>query len=293
MPEQAEIAKPGGPLIRNISDTALWVAVYRGRESERPDALFHDPFARRLAGERGEAIARSMPHVERSLWTYTARTLRVDQIVAAQVHAGADMVINLAAGLDARPYRMDLPSSLKWIEVDLPLMIDYKEEILREEKPRCSLERIRLDLADVAARRDLFREVGAKAKRILVITEGLLIYLSREQVLELGHDLAAEASVSDWVVELTSPGLLKMIQKHLAAVHESGSPFKFAPSEGPDFFQECGWKPVEVYSLLHTLAVRKRLPWFLRLVALFPESNGRQGSRPWSAICRVTRMKER
>jgi O-methyltransferase involved in polyketide biosynthesis len=38
--------------IRNVSDTALWVATYRALESERPDALFNDPFARRLAGVR-------------------------------------------------------------------------------------------------------------------------------------------------------------------------------------------------------------------------------------------------
>lgn len=40
------------PLIRNISDTARWAAVYRARESQRLDALFRDPFARRLAGAR-------------------------------------------------------------------------------------------------------------------------------------------------------------------------------------------------------------------------------------------------
>ena len=39
---------------RNISDTARWVAVYRAIESERPDAWFRDPLAKRLAGERGE-----------------------------------------------------------------------------------------------------------------------------------------------------------------------------------------------------------------------------------------------
>ena len=44
------------PLIRNISDTALWAAAYRARENERPNAVFRDPFARRLAGSRGEQI---------------------------------------------------------------------------------------------------------------------------------------------------------------------------------------------------------------------------------------------
>lgn len=39
--------------VTGVSDTARWVAVYRAWESARPDALFHDPFAQRLAGDRG------------------------------------------------------------------------------------------------------------------------------------------------------------------------------------------------------------------------------------------------
>ncbi|HEY6271885.1 MAG TPA: SAM-dependent methyltransferase [Terriglobales bacterium] len=290
MTEQAAISSTGGPLIRNISDTALWVAVYRARETERPDALFRDPYARRLAGNRGEEIARSMEFGERNAWSYVARTLRVDQIVDARVKDGADMVINLAAGLDTRPYRMALPPSLHWVEVDLPGMIDYKEDILHEEKPRCSLERVRLDLANTVARRDLFCELGGKTNKALVITEGLLIYLSRDEVLGLGRDLAAQTKFADWIVELVSPGLLKMLQKQLAGLQRAGSPFKFAPREGPGFFTECGWKPVEVYSLLKTPAILNRLPWIGRLAARLPQSDGRQGIRPWGAICRVRRM---
>jgi O-methyltransferase involved in polyketide biosynthesis len=40
--------------IENVSDTARWVAMYRALESDRPDAHFHDPYARLLAGERGD-----------------------------------------------------------------------------------------------------------------------------------------------------------------------------------------------------------------------------------------------
>ena len=34
-------------LIRHISDTARWAAIYRARETERPNAVFRDPLARR------------------------------------------------------------------------------------------------------------------------------------------------------------------------------------------------------------------------------------------------------
>lgn len=278
------------PLIRDISDTALWVAVYRARETERQDALFRDPFARKLAGERGEQIAKGMQVGQRYEWPYTARTVRFDQIIMEQIKQGTDMVINLAAGLDTRPYRMDLPSSLKWIEVDLPGMIDYKEEIMGREKPRCALERIRLDLADIAGRRTLFQKLGSGARRVLVVTEGLLVYLTRDEVSALGRDLAAQSSFRDWAIDLCSPGLLKMLQKNLGALSEAGSPLKFGPEEGPGFFTASGWKAAEVYSMLKTAAGIKRLPFFLRLMSFLPESNGRQGSRPWGAVCRLTRM---
>jgi len=284
------MASPEQPLIRNISDTALWVAVFRARETERQGALFRDPFARKLAGERGEQIAADMQRGLRYEWPYTARTVRFDQIVTEQIKRGADMVINLAAGLDTRPYRMDLPSSLTWVEVDLPGMIDYKEEILAEEKPRCVLERVRLDLADIAGRRALFQRLGRHAGKVLVLTEGLLVYLTRDEVSALAQDLAAQSNFHDWAIDLCSPGLLEMLQKNLGALSEAGSPLKFGPEEGPEFFLPSGWKAVEVYSMLKTAAKIKRLPFFLWMMSFLPESNGRQGSRPWGAVCHLTRM---
>jgi methyltransferase (TIGR00027 family) len=278
------------PLIRNISDTARWVAVYRARETERPDALFKDPFARRLAGERGEEIARSLPFAEKYAWPYVARTINFDRIIAEQIRLGADMVINLAAGLDARPYHMELPPQLQWVEVDLAPLTDYKEEILAGEKPRCQLRRVRLDLSDREKRQQLFRELGEKSKKALILTEGLLVYLSPQEVLDLGRDLAAQASFREWAIDLASPGLLKMLQKNLGALEKAGSPLKFAPAEGPGYFTACGWKPVEVYSQLKTAARVNRLPFGLKLLSWLPESNGRQGGRPWSAVCRLTRM---
>ena len=101
------------------------------------------------------------------------------------------MVVNLAAGLDTRPYRMELPPSLRWVEVDLPDLLDYKESILEGERPGCRLDRIRLDISDRAARNALLKDLGTKAKNVLIVTEGLIVYLSRDQVCELAADLAA------------------------------------------------------------------------------------------------------
>ena len=70
-------------LIRNISDTALLAAVYPARETEHPEALFRDPFARRLAGERGEKIAKSLAFSEKNAWSWFTRTYVFDQFISS------------------------------------------------------------------------------------------------------------------------------------------------------------------------------------------------------------------
>jgi methyltransferase (TIGR00027 family) len=274
------------PLIRNISDTARWVATYRAQESERADAIFRDPFARALAGERGAQIAAATPFMQQAAWAMIARTYLIDQIVEREVQRGADLIVNLAAGLDTRPHRMNLPRTLHWVEVDLPEILDYKEQVLAGAAPTCALERVRLDLSDRDARRVLFARLGRSATRILVIAEGLVIYLTAEDVGALASDLAAIRTFERWAVDLASPGLLTMMQKRMSdLVTQAGAPYRFAPPQGPPFFIPFGWTPIEVRSLMKTAAKLKRLSLFLRVMALLPDSSGAQGSRPWSAVC--------
>jgi methyltransferase (TIGR00027 family) len=284
MAETQPTATPG--TVRNVSDTARWAAYFRARETARPDALFRDPFADRLCGQHGVDIANTLPDGNKHAWAWVTRTYLFDYFINQELQQGVDLVLNLAAGLDARPYRMQLPALLVWIEVDLPEILAYKEEILANEKATCALERVRLNLADGDARRTLFAELNRRAKKILVLTEGLLIYLSEEEVARLARDVASGASFERWIMDLASPGLLKMMQKttgkHLS---EAGAPFKFAPAEGPAFFTPHGWEPMEVKAMLQTAAKFKRPPFFLRLLARLPERPGPAGNRPWSGVC--------
>ncbi|MGZ4826488.1 MAG: class I SAM-dependent methyltransferase [Terriglobales bacterium] len=272
--------------IRHISDTALWVAVYRAEESERADALFRDAYARKLAGERGRQIAAAMPFAQRHSWSYVARTWLVDQVIEREVRQGTDVIINLAAGLDSRPYRMQLPASLRWVEIDLPDMLNYKHEVLAAERPVCVLERVPLDLRSIAARRELFQRLDGEAKRVLVVSEGFIVYFEAADAAELARDLAAQSCFRHWVTDLTSPALLKMLQKAIGTpLVEAGSPLKFAPREGPEFFVPYGWKSIETRSLLHTAAKLKRLSFGMRMLSLLPDPAGRKPDKPWGGVC--------
>jgi methyltransferase (TIGR00027 family) len=279
-------------VVRDISDTAFWVAHYRAQETDRADAVFRDPHARALAGERGERIAKAQKLGDKNAWSFMARTYLFDQFILDEVRGGADLVVNLAAGLDARPYRMDLPRTLRWVEVDLPGILDYKENVLKGAAPVCTLERVRLDLADEAARRALFRRLAAGPSRAVVVTEGLLIYLSPEQVASLGRDIAATPPFGTWITDLASPALMKMMTARGAGdmIAAAGAPFKFAPAEGPDFFVPLGWTPARMSSLLKTAGRLNRLPFFLKVLSLLPQPATLPPNRPWAVVMGLERI---
>jgi len=270
--------------VRNVADTARWVAYFRARETERSDALFQDPYAKRLAGDLGFQIANTLPGGNKQEWAWVARTYLFDEFLRRVIREGADVVLNLAAGLDARPYRMDLPASLRWVEVDFPEIISYKADVLAGERPRCQLKRICLDLSDASARGSLFKEVSQGSTKVAVVSEGLLIYFASDEVGSLARDLSANPRFRHWVIDLASPGQLKLMQRSTGKeLGEAGAAFKFAPSEGPKFFIPHGWSAEDVRGLLKTAAQFSRAP--VELLSLATDWPGASGDFPWTGVC--------
>ncbi|HEX9293330.1 MAG TPA: class I SAM-dependent methyltransferase [Gemmatimonadales bacterium] len=275
--------------ISSVSDTARWVAMYRAMESERPDALFHDPYARRLAGPAGQQILASMPQGRRWAWPMIVRTAVMDEVIMRLVtQEGVDTILNLAAGLDARAYRLDLPAQLRWIDVDLEGILSYKEAALAGEQPRCRVEFVRADLTNQTARRTLFQRVGAQAKRALVIAEGLLVYLTPEDVTALATDLAAQPAFRWWLIDLGSPALQQFLSRTWGNQLRAGNaPMLFFPAEGTTFFAPTGWGEAEYHAILDEALRLKRAPrmsWVWRLLGLFASQKRRAEFKRFSGI---------
>ena len=84
--------------IHNVSDTALMVAACRAMETERPDGLVRDPFAARLAGERGMAIARALPMLPMMCFGI-GKAFPSFPIHLSLVLVFASMIVSVATGL--------------------------------------------------------------------------------------------------------------------------------------------------------------------------------------------------
>ncbi|MFI5228486.1 MAG: class I SAM-dependent methyltransferase [Gemmatimonadales bacterium] len=281
--------------IEHISDTARWVAVYRAMETARKDAIFRDPFAARLAGEKGEAIVDSMKRGRSMAWAMIVRTAAFDQIILERVKSGgANTVLNLAAGLDARAWRLQLPPTVRWIDVDLPDILDYKLEMLRDEKPLMQYEAVRVDLRDAARRQALFSQVGASSSRVLVVTEGLLIYLTPEQVTGLARDLHSPPSFRWWLIDLANPRLLEMMQKFWGKnAQAANAPFQFAPAESTKFFEPSGWSEIEFRSSMEEgqrLNREMRMMWLWRFLGRLRSKAVQEDFRRMSGIVLMERI---
>jgi methyltransferase (TIGR00027 family) len=273
------------PLISHVSDTARWVATYRAVESERPDALFDDRLADRLAGDRGRAIVAAAPRAIRNGWWLVARTKIIDDIILEAVGDGCDKVLNLAAGLDTRPYRLALPSDFKWVEADLPDLLAEKEQALADQTPRCQLTRHAVDLADPVARDEFLTEELADVSKALVLTEGLLMYLEESDVVALSAAFK-RPEVAWWMLDFSGPGLQKRMNKRTRGMLDS-APFKFAPENGVAFFEDLGWRAIEIESVFTVAHRLNRLPRWMRPLAWLPQPDPRKpGNNTYSGVVR-------
>jgi methyltransferase (TIGR00027 family) len=209
------------------------------------------------------------------------------------VRAGADLVVNLAAGLDTRAWRLSLPATLRWVDVDLPEILDYKTAAMRDVTPHCRYEAVAADLTDAARRQALFAQLGRESTKALVVTEGLLIYLTPESVAGLARDLHDIPAFRWWLIDIANPRLLQMMNKMWgASVEAARAPFQFAPAAGTDFFREHGWREVQFRSTMdeaHRLDREMKGMWKYRWMTKLMPAAKREEMRRFSGTVLLER----
>lgn len=197
------------PII-HVSDTALMVAAVRAYETELEDAYFRDPFAARLAGERGKSILEAMPHANVMRFGLAVRVKLLDDLLREAVaESEVATVLSVGCGLDTRPWRLDLRRDLRWIEIDFPDVLDYKEGLMSGEAPCCRRERLVADLNDPEQRSRIYEAAGHQPA--LMITEGVLMYLGAGTIEALAQEVVTESSVAHWLTDITTTGFRKAL----------------------------------------------------------------------------------
>ena len=258
--------------ITHVSDTALMVAACRAMETANPDGLVDDPFAALLAGPRGMAIAQALPRVDIMCFGIGIRSLFLDELVRKTI-AGREIatVLSLGSGLDTRPFRLDVPPHLRWIEVDFPEMLRYKTGALAGERPKCQVERIPADLNDPAQRRAVFASTGSAPA--LMITEGLLMYLPAQTVESLAAEAYREGGIRHWLLDVTSLAFARRARlETFQSVENVRAPDHLEGAQILDAIERNGWTATErrTYAADAWAAAQKRI---LAMMASRPASD--------------------
>lgn len=233
-----------------VSYTAQWMAAARALESEREDALYTDPFARRMAEPKGfELIDRYqggglLPFI-------SIRTRFLDDAIAS-VLADSDIrqVVLIAAGMDTRAFRLDWPAGVEVYEVDHGPLIEEKRRRLDQlgARPRTARHEVGTDLTGQWLP-DL-EEAGFDRRRpTLWVAEALTFFLTEEQAAGLLRLLAsASAPGSRLALDILGRSLLRspFSKPFLTVLNEDGTPWIFGTDEPEDFVGANGWKVVDL-----------------------------------------------
>lgn len=193
------------------------VAAGRAVETHRSDGLVNDPYAELFVAKADTSLpvptraGEPWPDPERvgdettvvdELWSLMSayqgvRSRSFDMDLLDATHGGATQVVLLAAGLDARAYRLDWPAGTTVFEVDQPQVMEFKNRVLAEsgDEPRCVRRSVPVDLREDWP--SALRAAGFDpAQPSVWLAEGLLPFLPAE----------AEAELFRLIGTLTTPG---------------------------------------------------------------------------------------
>lgn len=190
-----------------VMKTALWAAALRARSANDPQSLVADPFAIRLIGEDGlaEGLAYEQKH---GAGIHMLRRTRLfdDLILRIIGERSVGTVLYPGSGLDTRPYRLALPASLTWIEIDFPNVLNWKAQALAGHDPACKLIRAPADLTKPHAVQEAVKDIPTEGK-CLIVMENLLHYLDGLQTQNFFQDIRSFGSANMVLVDIGSPAL--------------------------------------------------------------------------------------
>lgn len=184
-----------GGSLDGVSETALGAAEMRAEEGLRPDRLFDDPYAAAFVAA-APPLFPDLPSLaddpelaalkDAFVSGIAIRTRFYDDYLLAACAAGCRQVVILAAGLDARAFRLDWPADVRVFELDLPDLFAFKETVLARQRavPRCIRRVVAVDLRDdwSTALTAAGFEPGLPSAWT---AEGLLAYLSNDDAVRL------------------------------------------------------------------------------------------------------------
>ena len=226
-----------------IAKTSLLTAAMRAAETKLNDRLFADPYAELLAGDEGTTLLQKALEESGPQPAIAIRTAFIDEKITNAVNKGVRQIVMLAAGMDTRAYRLQIPRDCTIFELDRKEVLNYKKEKLTDAKPICMLKFLPVDLTEDWI--PILQKSGFKKEQTLWLVEGVLIYLDPPHVATLFEKIDSLALPKDILIcDIANRLILESpyMEKQLQFLKSIGAPWLFGINEEPETFcDRIGW----------------------------------------------------
>ncbi|HEY0251261.1 MAG TPA: SAM-dependent methyltransferase, partial [Kofleriaceae bacterium] len=224
---------------------------YRARASAKPTPLFVDPWAKLIAGEEGEAIAKTLdqryPPME--LWL-TLRVAYLDRLVGMAVdELSIRQIVILGAGYDTRAARLPR-AGVRFFEVDHPATQAAKRGVVAglADYPVAAAIYVACDFEREDPIERLVANGFALTEPALIIWEGVVMYLTEDAIRATAKRLASLHPSSVVAFDFFGKrfaggqGISEKDQHARSFVGELGEPIRFGTDDILPLLVECGFR---------------------------------------------------
>lgn len=210
--------------ITGVPETMIQTLYARAKESQKSNPLIYDSQAIEIVNKLDYDFSKADKDMKMSAGVI-ARTIMLDKMVKGYVDSHkAATVINIACGMDTRVYRVD-NGKIRWYNIDLPETINVRKRFL-DENGRISM------IACSAMDKAWTDKIGKVQGDVLVVIEGLTMYLTEEDVKQILTIISNHFSANDVTLfmEFMSPFVVKSVKEK--SIDQSGAKFTWGVSDG-------------------------------------------------------------
>jgi methyltransferase (TIGR00027 family) len=235
-----------------VSDTAFLTCGARAEDAAKARPICGDSYASLFMTEHGKQVFEKFGDDDRPLASLVARHRLIDDLLRARIAAnGATSVVIIGAGFDTRAFRL---GGGNWTEIDEPQVIDLKNRTLPAERAGHPLQRIAIDFSNEALAAKL--PSVAPGSPVVVVMEGIFIYLSEEQIAANLRALRQAYPGHTLICDLNTRRFMERHGQNLTRQIEAlGATLKYIVDDPSALFVQHGYRLVNKFSIIEkTLA---------------------------------------
>jgi methyltransferase (TIGR00027 family) len=230
-----------------VSATAYWTLASRAEDATRERPIADDRFAHRFMSEDARAVAKRLASLKKPYSSFPVRHRIIDDLLAAELSADPNLrVVLIGSGFDSRPFRLQ---GGRWVEIDEPDLLAYKESRLPAAESPQELERVPIRFGEESLESVL--AAYASPDRVAVVLEGVLGYLSDDERRRLLSTLTRVFPNHVVFCDLVTRTFLRRHARNVVKLlRELGAEFS-ASNDTPDaLFHELGYETREQISVV-------------------------------------------